>query len=309
MVAQLSYNGGSTLLSVRRVAPVYHFFFSIPFLWIDCCNWSQLSHYIKQVNPPKFYLQHLVWGSYLSSLQNGAKCKTWLNSPRLPYLILNICHCVWFLRLILEIKVLYTCISVQKVNLPEQSTALFAYDNLPGSRENIIMSTQWAISTGLGQNQLSPSSRIYDGEQIHKSHMTWAYSQHPCSQLLVQILSASLLQCLTDSPVWKDPLIYHSHRVRILSFVKGVPTLHSHQLWYWPFLDILFDVQSKTLSRHYIALWLHGDYSNSHHYDDVVIICSTQYSDYWMIITSFTCTAPVSMYYLGRYGNLSTRHL
>ena len=44
----------------------------------------QLSHYIKQVNPPKFYLQHLVWGSYLSSLQNGTKCKIWLNSPGSP---------------------------------------------------------------------------------------------------------------------------------------------------------------------------------------------------------------------------------
>ena len=44
----------------------------------------QLSHYIKQVNPPKFCLQHLVWGSHLSSLQIGTKCKTWLNSPGSP---------------------------------------------------------------------------------------------------------------------------------------------------------------------------------------------------------------------------------
>ena len=52
----------------------------------------QLSHHIKQVNPPKFYLQHLVyvWGSYLSSLQNGTKCKTWLNSPGLPFFRIQI---------------------------------------------------------------------------------------------------------------------------------------------------------------------------------------------------------------------------
>ena len=60
------------------------FFYTLP---VDrLLQLVQLSYYIKQVNPPKFNLQHLVWGSYLSSLQNGAKCKTWLNSPGSPLL-------------------------------------------------------------------------------------------------------------------------------------------------------------------------------------------------------------------------------
>ena len=85
MLAQLSYNGSTTFLSVRRVAPFYHFFsYTIP---VDrLLQLVQLWHYVKQVNPPKFYLQHLVWGSYLSSLQNSTKCKTWLNSPGSPLL-------------------------------------------------------------------------------------------------------------------------------------------------------------------------------------------------------------------------------
>ena len=88
MVAQLSCNGGSTLLGVRKVATFYHFFYT---LHVDrLLQLVQLSHHIKQVNPPKFYLQHLVWGSYLSSLQNGTKCKTWLNSPGLPFFRIQI---------------------------------------------------------------------------------------------------------------------------------------------------------------------------------------------------------------------------
>ena len=95
MVAQLSCNGGSTLLSVRRVAPFYHFFFyTLP---VDrLLQLVQLSHYIKQVNPPKFYLQHLVWGSYLSSLQNVQNVKHGSTLPDYPYNAAE--SSVWYLK-------------------------------------------------------------------------------------------------------------------------------------------------------------------------------------------------------------------
>ena len=73
------FDGGTTLHSVRRVAPFYHFFlYTFPVHRL--LQLVQLSHYVKQVNPPKFYLQHLVSRFYLSSLQTGTKCKIWLNS-------------------------------------------------------------------------------------------------------------------------------------------------------------------------------------------------------------------------------------
>ena len=79
------FYGGTTLLQRKESWTTLPFFFyTLP---VDrLLQLVQRSHYIKQVNPPKFYLQHLVWGSYLSSLHNGTKCKTWLNSPGSPLL-------------------------------------------------------------------------------------------------------------------------------------------------------------------------------------------------------------------------------
>ena len=78
MVAQLS----------SALGELHHFtifFYTLP---VDrLLQLVQLSHYIKQVNPPKFYLQHLVWGSYLSSLQRVQNVKHGSTLPGLPYLV------------------------------------------------------------------------------------------------------------------------------------------------------------------------------------------------------------------------------
>ena len=89
------FYGGTTLLQWWLNSPqrkesctiLPFFFYTLPVDRLRLLQLVQLSHYIKQVNPPKFYLQHLVWGSYLSSLQNGTICKTWLNSAGLPLLV------------------------------------------------------------------------------------------------------------------------------------------------------------------------------------------------------------------------------
>ena len=87
------FYGGTTLLQWWLNSPqrkescaIFPFFYRPTLPVVRLLQLVPLSHYIKQVNPPKFYLQYLVWGSYLSSLQNGIKCKTWLNSPGSPLL-------------------------------------------------------------------------------------------------------------------------------------------------------------------------------------------------------------------------------
>ena len=89
MVAQLPYKGTwHNSPQHKESFAILPFFFLYPS--VDrLLQLVQLSHYMKQVNPPKFYLQHLVWGFYLSSLQNGTKCKIWPNSPRSPLLVYN----------------------------------------------------------------------------------------------------------------------------------------------------------------------------------------------------------------------------